>query len=142
MGGKRWSAQELSYLRTNVGIIRPSKIASALRRSTDSVNSKITELGLSNMPPSLFTPEMDDVLIKLGAREGSKVLMIEFKKAEARRKYLKRKGRVPPELWNIAAVKPDEDEVDAFTHRWVDARRCKMPIVSAPRSVFDLALAA
>lgn len=135
MPGKRWTKQEVSYLKANAQKICARKLAQHLGRTMGAVHSKVQELGLLDIPKSPFTPEMDKVLIDLGAREASRVLLIDFKKAEARRKYLKRKGRIPEGI-QIQKAKPIDD--GRFVHRWVFDSTWKRPSISAPRSVFEL----
>ena len=138
---KTWTCQEEEFLARNSESMSHRELARVLGRTIGSVSSKITEMGLTSAPASLFTAEMDEVIIREGTLVAAARFGLPRAKVNSRRQYLKRKGEVPPEFWVIAPPPPPEDD-DAVVQRWIPATAAPMPRTNAPRSVFELTEAA
>ena len=140
MGGKTWTPEQEQALRRMAADHYACDIAKELGRTRASVFSKAHELGIQLRhfeDRQKWSEEMDDVLLSTTLGEAAKLLGVTYAQARLRRQYVRRK------MERNNTVMTCGHEIDPpIVQRLVKATDAPPLVVSAPRSVFDLALAA
>lgn len=134
---KTWTPQEKAALPELAQVMTVRQIAVRLGRTRHSVAAKLAEMNLKARPVGRFNDEMDELIVRLGAKEASIRLGIAYEAVKSRHGYLTYRGGRREVKHRVRDQMASAD----FIHRVIPAHVGAPLKVSAPRSIFDLEVA-